>query len=269
MYTRNNKELTNLTVDLLKEAHKPHTKHFTVLYLFGYYSNHITRNNAETIITNSLKDNDVKVIVEDHEHAYKTAINNNYDKPQAIKKTLKGVVEKNTNNPKVQDIINDIVKVIDGETMEDTPTNKSQTITKTKTTPKTYEEMEDILEKEQESQEIQNNTINTNTEQVYNYSNTDKGSFLTAQSPIKYRMSKNHIKKLKNKERELIQVFKKEDREHIKALINGGYRHYKLDNKVKIKGVVTIYDTNNLYNNNNILYGFPTIEKNNKKQCRR
>lgn len=255
------KKLTSLTVDLLKEAHKPHTKHFTVLYLFGYYSNHITRSNAETIITNSLKDDDVKEMVEDHEHAYKTAINNNYDNPQSIKKTLNGVIEENPNNPKVQEIIDNIVEVIKGETMEDTPTNKSHTITETKNTPKTYEEMEAILEKEQESREIQNNTTNTNTDQVFNYSNTGKGSFLTAQSPIKYRMSKKHIEKLKNKEKELIQLFEEKDGEHIEALIHGGYRHYKLDSKVKFKGTVPVYDPKDVYHNNDGLYGFPTIKK--------
>ena len=254
-------KLTRLTVELYIEAHKHTAKYYSSLYIGGYYSKYITMESTEAIYE-GIKDG-VKNIMEPDciDTATSTALHN-YEVPDDIKKTLKGVEEHNNHTPEIKRILKDITEVIYKDTHGETKTVEDKPATKT--TPKSYEEVAEMLEAEHEARQkkIQNNTNNTNNDKVFNYSNKNEGSFLTVDAPVKYRINNEHNDKLQRAKNDIKKLFKGKDKSVILRLINGGFKHYSLPSEIKLPGTKQVYDPDKLYYiGESKLYGFPKLKE--------
>ena len=243
-------KLITLTVNLYKEAHRHSSKYYSSLYLGGYYSKYLTIETSEAIydgLRKGIEENIMDSACVDH--ATNTALHN-YEVPNYKKMTLRGVEEHNNHTPEIKRILEAIVKVIDDDKNGGIGTNN---------TGKSWKEFNNTLE--EGDQDNRNYTNNTNNNKVYNYSNTSEGSFLTTDSDILYKISSKHIDKLNRAKQDLVNLFEgHDDRKHIKYLINGGFKHFKLPSKVETPAIIGIYDPEHVYTiNKDKLYGFPKI----------
>ena len=183
-------KLANLTSQLMSKT-PVGTRHNVSFCLGGYFYNHIRKKDAKWIVDNISQE---AIDHLDTHDEFKKTVMANYDRPDANKKTLSGIIEKNPNNKEVVRIVNDIANVI-----------------------KPKKEIGTDIE-----------------EKVYEYGNKIDGSFLTAKSPVKYAINPKYKRKLKNTEKKLLKLFNKNDKWKIESLLNGGYTHFRLPNRTRV-----------------------------------